>query len=241
MTQVTPPAPRLETTCATIGSAEVSPMLGRLIIVVLVVCSAFAVAWHQKRTDAATLDAAVAETKATDADQRTAAAEKRAHDAEARALQAEAKASFFEGELAKTSAAAEDPVNAARALHITGAVAKGVSAERAGKDDGVVALALAGDPGEIARIRVFACDAEGAPVWREAWDTSDKGGTWGLDVLHGGQVVVEQHAPSVMQTRPGATMLELRLAHSGARLVPGMLYAVEVTVDGKTMTRVLKR
>ena len=215
-------------------------MLGRLIIAVLVIGSAFAVAWHQKRTDAATLDASVAETKATDADHRAAAAEERAKAAEERALLAEAKASFFEAELAKTSAAAEDPVNAERALHITGAVARPASPERAGKDAGVIALSLAGDAGDITRIRVFASNSDGAPVWREAWDTSDQG-AWGLDVLHGGQLVVDRHAPTVMHTRAGATMLALRLPYSGAALVPGMTYAVEVTVDGKALTRVLQR
>jgi hypothetical protein len=213
-------------------------MLGRLIIAVLVICSAAAVYWHRQKTEAADIGEAVAESKATEADRRAAAAEKRAKEAEDRATQAEAKAAFFEGELAKLSASADDPIAAEHALHLASVSYRGVKNGIRHVPAAHFDLALAGDAAEIARIRVFASDIEGQPIWHESWDTADKT-AWPLSVLHGGVAVVEDHAPSVMTTRAGSTILALELPLQGAVVAPGISYTVEVTGGGKTTSKLL--
>jgi hypothetical protein len=210
-------------------------MFGRLIVCVLVICSAAAVAWQRQRSEAVDIGAAVTETKAAEADTRAAAAEERAMKAEERAAVAEAKASFFEAQLADHTVAADDPVLAAKKIHVVGIRYLGVKTDRHGRNAARFALSLAGNAGVIERIRMVPLSGDsGEPlVTAVGWDTQDQRHA-PLDVQHGGEWLVDGHAQSVMTTRDGTTLLALSLPAMGAAhfFFPGATFRVDVDAAG---------
>lgn len=201
-------------------------MLGRLIIAVLVIGSAAFVWWQKQRSETVDIGAAVAESKADDAVARAAAAEDRAKKAEDRAAIAEAKASFFEAQLAGQTAAADDPIAAEHALHFTNVRYNGLKRDRAGRNAAQLAVTLVGDAAQIKSFHVASSAAE-------QWDSAD-GARWPIDVFHGGQLVVDAHADTVMKTKNGTTLLVLSLPVAGAYMFfPGVTFKLDMAVDDR--------
>ena len=191
-------------------------MLGRLIIALLVICSAAGVAWQRQQSETVAIAANIEGNKAQDADARAAAAEKRASEAAVRAAQAEAKAAYYEAQIAEKKRAEEAALEEELSLHIVDVTYAGVAHDVARFE-----LKLEGPAAAITRVRVYN-DAT-------AYDTM----SGNLAVTFKGKRV-----DGGLTTRDGATTLTLGCGLEASPFAPGMSYALEITRgDGHVMSR----
>ena len=187
-------------------------MVGRIIIALLVICSAGFVAWQKQRSEVVDLGAAVADTKAADFETRAANAEKRAQEAEERLAEVNAKLALCDAALKSPE---PDP-----GVHIEKFAWRNIGAPNAkGKRDVHFLLTLEGPTSEITRIELHNDVGH-------AWDTT--GGT--LAVSRAGKRLEGGHLTL------GDAVLDLSCSDSGF-FVPGVSFTVKVTRgDGVVVT-----
>ena len=215
-------------------------MLGRLVIALLVVCSAAAVVWQRQRTEADDLSATLADSRATDAEKHAAELEKKLQETELHAAEAEAKAALFQAKADAAEAQRLAEIEAAD-VHIESFAWVGLGRDVVGardpgpdgRPDGHFALSVQ-NAGYVIRIQLHAnpMGTSGA-----SWDTLDPSRGM-LGVLKNGALLNGGgRGAFAVPTKEGVTKLDLAANESGY-FVAGMPYTVEVTLSSG---RVLQR
>jgi hypothetical protein len=207
-------------------------MIGRLIIALLVICSAGAVMWQRQQAEASDVSATLSEDKVDDANKKVTALEEKLAQAEARAAATEARNKYLEGEIEKLSTDCTPVSDDDEAMSI------GTFKFRNVKDGkGNFTLILGGGPEEIVRMRVI-----GSPPWDPSqrvfiWDTMNADESWRAVLTRNGKPVPLDDARNLaLDKQAGAMLLNVALTDSG-NFVNGAIFELEIiSTNGERLT-----
>jgi uncharacterized coiled-coil protein SlyX len=193
-------------------------MLGRLIVALLVVCSAAFVMLQKRETESTSIGATLADTRAKEAEQRAADQEKKIAGLQAQVEELETKVAWQDErftELAEDCTPASPEIAEVEIATLKRRPAGGDvlglrDFERNGREDQRFALVLRGDAGTITRARLFSSLDDGTELMgKPSCDTLDGDSTLLMGVVAGGKHRVTAFGPQEIAKKAGVVPFEL--------------------------------